>query len=39
MKIDGRRIQVDYERGRTTKDWIPRKYYLLNQVWWRQRKN
>ena len=25
MKIDGRRIQVDYERGRTTKDWIPRK--------------
>lgn len=26
MKVDGRRVQVDYERGRTTKDWLPRRY-------------
>eukprot|EP01091_Cochliopodium_minus_P019432 TRINITY_DN815_c0_g1_i1.p1 TRINITY_DN815_c0_g1~~TRINITY_DN815_c0_g1_i1.p1 ORF type:complete len:343 (-),score=139.36 TRINITY_DN815_c0_g1_i1:126-1154(-) len=25
-KIDGRRIVVDYERGRTIKNWIPRRF-------------
>uniref|UniRef100_A0A0N4Z323 U1 small nuclear ribonucleoprotein 70 kDa n=1 Tax=Parastrongyloides trichosuri TaxID=131310 RepID=A0A0N4Z323_PARTI len=25
MKIDGMRILVDYERGRTRKDWLPRR--------------
>uniref|UniRef100_A0A0K0EZA6 U1 small nuclear ribonucleoprotein 70 kDa n=1 Tax=Strongyloides venezuelensis TaxID=75913 RepID=A0A0K0EZA6_STRVS len=25
IKIDGRRILVDYERGRTRKDWLPRR--------------
>ena len=25
IKIDGRRIVVDVERGRTVKDWLPRK--------------
>jgi U1 small nuclear ribonucleoprotein len=25
MKIDGRRIVVDYERGRTNKAWLPRR--------------
>ena len=24
-KVDGRRINVDYERGRTKQEWIPRK--------------
>ncbi|KAH7702436.1 CBN-RNP-7 protein [Aphelenchoides avenae] len=25
MKIDGRRVTVDYERGRTKKSWLPRR--------------
>lgn len=25
MKIDGRRVVVDYERGRTQKNWLPRR--------------
>ncbi|CAG9530161.1 unnamed protein product [Cercopithifilaria johnstoni] len=25
MKIDGRRVVVDYERGRTQKSWLPRR--------------
>ncbi len=25
MKIDGRRVVVDYERGRTQKKWLPRR--------------
>lgn len=25
MKIDGRRVVVDYERGRTKKSWLPRR--------------
>jgi U1 small nuclear ribonucleoprotein len=25
MKIDGRRVVVDYERGRTQKTWLPRR--------------
>ena len=25
MKIDGRRVLVDYERGRTQKSWLPRR--------------
>ncbi|CAJ0574890.1 unnamed protein product, partial [Mesorhabditis spiculigera] len=25
MKIDGRRVAVDYERGRTQKSWLPRR--------------
>jgi len=28
MKVDGRRVQVDYERGRTTKEWVPKRYFL-----------
>lgn len=24
-KIDGRRVVVDYERGRTKQEWVPRK--------------
>lgn len=24
-KIDGRRVVVDYERGRTQKTWLPRR--------------
>ena len=23
MRVDGRRIKVDYERGRTQRDWVP----------------
>ena len=29
MKVDGRRISVDYERGRVQKDWLPRRYLNL----------
>lgn len=25
MKVDGRRLVVDYERGRTQKSWLPRR--------------
>lgn len=25
MKIDGCRVVVDYERGRTVRDWLPRR--------------
>ena len=25
-KIDGRRVVVDYERGRTKQEWVPRKF-------------
>lgn len=25
LKIDGRRVVVDYERGRTQKTWLPRR--------------
>lgn len=24
-KVDGRRVVVDYERGRTKQDWVPRR--------------
>lgn len=30
-KIDGRRVLVDVERGRTVKGWLPRRLGKLNQ--------
>lgn len=26
MKVDGRRISVDYERARIQKEWLPRRF-------------
>jgi U1 small nuclear ribonucleoprotein len=25
-KVDGRRVVVDYERGRTKQEWVPRRF-------------